>query len=235
MAKVGDPVAPRVILFDIDGTLLTFAGPAPGPGRTALERAVNELYRIERATDGLRVAGATDRGLARALLGRAGAACDDDAIDRLIACYLGHLANVVETRSYLPIGDVAGAVARLSAARCVVGLATGNVRAGATIKLTSAGLESTFDLALGGYGCDAEPRADILRHAVERCCPGGRCDVIVVGDTDRDVHAGRAIGARVVGVATSDVARAELETAGADAIVTGCGPALVEAVLASVA
>ena len=222
----------RVILFDIDGTLLTFAGPSPGPGRTALERAMRELHRIERATDGLRVAGGTDRGLARALLGRAGVACDGEAIDGLIACYLRHLENIVETHSYRPIGDVAGSVAALSAARCVVGLATGNVRAGAAIKLASAGLAAHFDLARGGYGCDAEPRADILRHAVERCCPGGHCEVIVVGDTDRDVLAARAIGARIVGVATSDASRAELEGAGADTIVAGCGPALVDAILA---
>ena len=193
---------------------------------------MTELYRIDRATDGLRVAGATDRGLARALLDRAGIACDSEAIDRLIACYLGHLANIVDTRSYRAIGDVPGAVAQLSAARCVVGLATGNVRAGAAIKLASAGLAVHFDLTRGGYGCDAEPRADILRHGVERCHVGGGCEVIVVGDTDRDVHAAHAIGARVVGVATNDAARTELEAAGADTIVDGCGPALVDAVLA---
>jgi phosphoglycolate phosphatase-like HAD superfamily hydrolase len=54
----------------------------------------------------------------------------------------------------------------------------------------------------------------------------------VVGDTDRDVEAGRALGARVVGVATSESARRELEAAGADAIVAACGEALVDAVLA---
>jgi phosphoglycolate phosphatase-like HAD superfamily hydrolase len=53
---------------------------------------------------------------------------------------------------------------------------------------------------------------------------------VVVGDTDHDVRAGRAIGARVVGVAMDARARAELETAGADAIVDACGDDLVNAI-----
>jgi phosphoglycolate phosphatase-like HAD superfamily hydrolase len=224
----------RVVLFDIDGTLLTFKGAPPGPGRTALGRAMVDLYGLEGATDGLRFAGATDRSLARALIQRAGAPCDDRAIDRLIACYLTHLSGVLETRSYTAIGDVTGTVARLSALRCVVGLATGNVRAGAAIKLASAGLERAFDLARGGFGCDAEPRPEILRHAIDRCRPAGEFEVFVIGDTDRDVAAARAVGARFVGIATSDEARAELSSAGADpdAIFDGCGDGLIAAVSA---
>ncbi|MCL2449125.1 MAG: haloacid dehalogenase-like hydrolase [Polyangiaceae bacterium] len=227
------PSAPRVVLFDIDGTLITFTGPAPGPGRTALDRAMRDLYRIEQATDEIRVAGGTDRALARALLERAGAPGDDVAIDRVIASYLAHLAAIVEERAYRAIGDVTGTVERLSSHACVIGLGTGNVRVGAAIKLASAGLSATFDLARGGYGCDAEPRAEILRRAVERCWPGGDCAVVVVGDTDRDVEAGRALGARIVGVATSDNARRELVAAGADAVVSECGDALADACLRS--
>ena len=221
----------RVVLFDIDGTLLTYDGPPPGPGRTGLELAMRELYGIDRATEGVRVAGGTDRGLSRALLERAGAVADEEAIDRVIACYLKHLAVLLETRRYRPIGDVAIAVEQLTAAGCTIGLATGNVRGGARIKLESAGIAGHFDLARGGYGCDAEPRADIVRRGVERCAQGRDCEVVVVGDTDRDVQAARAIGARVIGVATHRSSRAELAAAGADAIVEGCGPSLVTAVL----
>ncbi len=225
-----------VVLFDLDGTVLTFEGPAPGPGRTALERAMLELFAVERATEGLRVAGGTDRALARAMLARRGAEDGDDAIERVIASYIGHLESVLETRRYRPIGEVTAAVEALRGRGAAVGVATGNVRAGARLKLASAGLSPTFDLALGGFGCDAEPRAEIVRIAAARCATARGEDVasasiVVVGDTEHDVRAGRAVGARVVGVAVSEASRLELEAAGADAIVTTCGDELVNAVL----
>ena len=207
--------------------MLTFEGGPPGPGRAALDRAMADLHARERATAGLRVAGGTDRALARAMLQRQGLPDDDDAIDRVLARYLQHLEASLTTRRYLPVGDVAGAVVALRARGSVVGVATGNMRRGAQLKLTSAGLAASFDLALGGYGCDAEPRAAIVRIAAERCAAArgasGAQAIVVVGDTVHDVRAGRAVGARVVGVAMDDEARAELEEAGADAIVAACG------------
>jgi phosphoglycolate phosphatase len=224
-----------VVLFDLDGTVVTFEGPPPGPGRTALTLAMRELYALENATDGVRFAGGTDRGLARRILVKAGMSDDEAAIDGLLAAYLGHLESVLTMRRYRPVGDVAGAVNALRHSGVVVGVATGNMRAGATLKLASAGLGAAFDLAMGGFGCDAEPRDAIVRIAVDRCRRGDPtcrdAKVIVVGDTEHDVRAARAVGATVVGVAVSEAARAELEAAGADAIVGECGQALVKAVL----
>ena len=224
-------MANRVVLFDLDGTVLTFDGPPPGPGRTALELAMRSLHAFERATEGIRVAGGTDRALARAMLQRAGAMDDEAAIARVLASYVMHLEAELRTRRYRPIGNVVDTVGRLQAFGVTVGLATGNTRDGARLKLTSAGLGATFDLSRGAYGCDAEERAEIVRLAASRCGASGGEAVVVVGDTERDVHAGRAIGARVVGVATDDAARRELREAGADAIVETCGDALVAAIL----
>jgi phosphoglycolate phosphatase len=221
----------RLVLFDIDGTILSFRGPSPGPGRTALNRAMLELHGVERATENVRVAGGTDPALARALLGRAGIPADDAAITNLLVSYLRHLQAVLETRRYYPVGDVQGLVRALREREVRVGLATGNTRAGAEIKLASAGLLSTFSLDHGGFGSDAELRADIVRQAILRCAPDG-ATVVVVGDTKHDVAAGRAVNARVVGVAASEEARAELVAAGADAIVGACGDALLREVLA---
>ena len=220
-----------IVLFDIDGTLLTFEGSPPGPGRTALNRAMLRLHGVERATDGMRVAGGTDLALARTLLTRAALAVDEPSMARLLAVYLEELGSVLETRRYHAIGDVAGCVAALRARGAIVGLATGNLREGARKKLSSAGIHAHFDLELGGYGSDAEVRAEIVRCGATRCGATPEDAVVVVGDTEFDVKAGRAVGAHVVGVATSAAARAELEGAGADAIVDGCGEALVAAVL----
>lgn len=238
---------PRVVLFDLDGTALTFEGLPPGPGRRALALAMSELHAVEDATDGLRLAGGTDRALVRSMLERSRIGEGegrDAAIAGVLEAYLVHLAAVLRTRRYRPVGDVAGTVATLRGRGVVVGVATGNTRGGARLKLASAGLSSVFDLAMGGFGCDAEPRAEIVRVAVERCVAGaagtpgiadtrGGVDLVVVGDTEHDVRAARAVGARVVGVAATARARLELEAAGADAIVDACGEALVSAVLAA--
>jgi phosphoglycolate phosphatase-like HAD superfamily hydrolase len=220
-----------VVLFDLDGTVLTFEGQPPGPGRTALDRAIHEIYALEGATVGLRVAGGTDRALVRSMLVRAGRADDEASVARVLASYAVHLKAVLEVRRYRPVGRVDQAVEALRRRGGTVGIATGNTREGAQLKLTSAGLAGTFDLARGGFGSDAELRADIVRIAARRCGDPDCRYVVVVGDTEQDVLAGRAVGARVVGVATTERARAELQAAGADAIVESCGEELVHAVL----
>jgi phosphoglycolate phosphatase len=234
-SEAGPVAAARVVLFDLDGTVLTFEGPSPGPGRAALAAAMRDLHGLERATDGFRLAGGTDQGLARSMLLRAGLADDREAIARVLAAYVVRLEAILQTRRYRPIGDVAGVVAALRARGALVGVATGNVVEGASLKLASAGLHATFDLARGGFGGDAELRADIVRIAAARCLDAvavRATEVVVIGDTEHDVRAARAIGARVVGVAATEGSRAELEAAGADAIVEACDDALVTAVLA---
>lgn len=223
-----------IVLFDLDGTVLTFSDAPPGPGRTAMDRAVKELFGLDGASTGVRFSGGTDRAIARALLRKAGVR--DEAIEGhvepFLATYLKHLQDELSRRKYRPVGDVATAARTLRERGVCVGIATGNTRPGARLKLASAGLEGSFDLDRGGYGCDAEARADILRAAVGRCAPHARegASVVVVGDTLHDVAAARAIGAKVVGVAETAAARRELEDAGADVVVDDCGPAIVSAI-----
>jgi phosphoglycolate phosphatase len=222
-----------VVLFDLDGTVLTFEGASPGPGRTALDATMRDLYALDGATEGLRIAGGTDRAIARAMLERAGATADDAAIARVLAAYVERLQCILRTRRYRPIGEVARAVDALRARGAVVGVATGNARAGAKLKLASAGLDGSFDLRQGAYGCEAEPREEIVRLAAARCGARDGVAVVVVGDTEHDVRAARAVGAGVVGVAMTAACRAELTAAGPDAIVETCGDALVTAIEAA--
>jgi phosphoglycolate phosphatase len=221
-----------IVLFDLDGTVLTPIGAGPGPGRTAIDRAVHELFGVAGATTGVRLSGNTDRGIARALLVKLGVepARHDAEIDRILEAYVRHFEEVLKTRKYRPLGDVAGATKVLSERGACVGLATGNVRHGARMKLTSAGVVDCFDLDKGGYGCDAEHRPDVLRVAVERCGGANGAGVVVVGDTLHDISAARAIGAKVVGVAMNEASREELHAHGADVVVDDCGAAVVEAI-----
>jgi phosphoglycolate phosphatase-like HAD superfamily hydrolase len=115
-----------------------------------------------------------------------------------------------------------------------VGLGTGNVREGARLKLGRVGLFEHFDF--GGYGCDAEDRAEVIRIGAERGASAlGRtlseCRVVVIGDTPKDVAAAQAIGAECVGVATGSYSVDALLACGAtaafsDLTAEGAWPAL---------
>jgi phosphoglycolate phosphatase len=216
-----------ILLFDLDGTVITFDGNAPGPGRTAMGRASQLLFGADH-TVGVRFAGGTDKGIARAILERAQVGVSAENVDRILDTYVDELVQVLRERSYRAVGDVASAVRACSTRGAVVGVATGNTRRGAGIKLASAGLGDVFNLDYGGYGCDHELRAEVVRAGIRRC--GGGDNVIVIGDTQQDVDAARAVGAKCVGVAVNQSTRDELTAAGADAIVSACGDELVEAI-----
>ena len=219
-----------ILLFDLDGTVITFDGTAPGPGRTAMGRASRALFGVDH-TEGVRFAGGTDRAIARTLLERAGREITGENVDAILEAYVKELVEVLRDRKYRAVGDVASAVAACTARGASVGVATGNLRRGAQIKLHSAGLAEVFDLDRGGYGCDHELRAEVVRAGIRRGGGGASGgDVIVIGDTKEDVGAARAVGARCVGVAVNAATREELVSAGADAIVDACGDALVDAI-----
>ena len=110
------------------------------------------------------------------------------------------------------MGD--GAVAALDylTGKARLGVATGNIREGAEAKLAAAGLADRFEL--GGYGCDAIVRAELVARAIDRAKHRGEVtEVIVVGDTIHDISAARACGATVCAVATGSDTAEELAAA----------------------
>ncbi len=207
---------PTVLLFDIDGTLLTMAG----VGRRALERAFAERYGPGTSLASIRFDGMTDRGIVRAALALLGESAAGDTIDVILA---GYVTLLEEEVSHTPgLGLHRGVLEALDAVAAwpgvAVGLGTGNIRAGARVKLAHVGILDRF--AFGGFGCDHEDRAELLRIGAARGTerlgmPPGACRVVVIGDTPRDVEAARAIGAESIAVATGRFARADLEAAGA--------------------
>ncbi|MBK8996237.1 MAG: haloacid dehalogenase-like hydrolase [Myxococcales bacterium] len=204
--------SPTVLLFDIDGTLVTTGG----AGRRAMERAFEQTTGRRDATR-FPFAGMTDRAIVRMGLRKVGHEEDDQAVDRLLAIYISLLGAEVEAASDYEVypGIVRALDAAGRAADTAIGLGTGNVREGARIKLSRGKLHQRF--AFGGFGCDHEERAELLRAGAERGAarlgrPRSECRVVVIGDTVRDVDAGLAIGAEVVAVGTGgeelDVLRA---------------------------
>jgi phosphoglycolate phosphatase-like HAD superfamily hydrolase len=209
-------VRPTVLLFDVDGTLVT----TPGAGRRALGRGFARRWGRADALASVSFGGMTDRAIVRAGLAAVGEAASEALIDAVIAEYLpaleDELAAAVGFGVHRGVLDVLDALARVPGV--AVGVGTGNVRAGAGVKLRWAGIEDRF--AFGGYGCDHEERAEILRAGARRgaarlgATPGA-CRVVVIGDTPRDVAAALAVGAEAIGVGTCGYSPEALRASGA--------------------
>lgn len=207
-----------VLLFDIDGTLITTGG----AGRRAMERAFGAVYGRPEAM-AFPMDGMTDRLIVRQALIRIGAEVSEGAIDRVLAAYVDILREEVAScpdERYRVHAGMREAIASARLRGAAVGLGTGNIREGARVKLARVGLGETF--GFGGFGCDAEDRAELIRVGAERGAAALRvarrdCRVVVIGDTPKDVAAARAIGADCVGVGTGHYAPATLIASGATA------------------
>jgi phosphoglycolate phosphatase-like HAD superfamily hydrolase len=204
-----------VCLFDIDGTLLA----SGGAGKAALELAFIEIFNVPLRVQ-IPYSGRTDRAIARDLLRSHEI---DDSLDnwqRLLAGYLARLPDSLNRHNgrVLP-GILAVLEALQQRADVAIGLLTGNVRAGARVKLGHYGLYERF--AFGGFGDLHFDRDDVAREALaavrahlgERAAPER---VWVIGDTPLDVRCARAIGAKVVVVATGIHTCEQLRAAGPD-------------------
>src|SRR5207302_2661718 len=138
-------------------------------------------------------------------------------IEAVLERYLDALAAECAAKAYQALPGAAALVQRLAARSDVLlGLCTGNLARGAELKLSAAGLWGPF--RFGGYGSDAEPRADIVRAAWRRAQELGARDALVIGDTPRDILAAHDAGLRACGVATGRWTVHDLATHGADVV-----------------
>lgn len=208
-------------LFDIDGTLLL----AGGAGARTLALAFGELYGIDDAMQGIRCSGKTDPAIVTEMFQ---AALDrpprEDELQRLLGLYESMLPDELQRSSQFRLmPHVHETLDALSERpEVVLGIATGNTIGGARAKLSHADLEHRF--AVGGYGSDHHLRDRLVARAIERgnehaARSFGREEVVVIGDTPRDVSAAHDCGIRAVAVCTGFHERPELEASGADAVI----------------
>lgn len=213
----------RLVLFDIDGTILLTAG----AGRRAVMRAVSETVELTEAARAVRFDGKTDPLIVMELLAASGHAghADRDLVSELCDRYVGYLERELADRTHgttiLP--GVPDLLAALDGhPEVVLGLLTGNVARGARLKLESGGVDPAR-FVLGAYGCDSHHRPDLPPIAARRAepflgrVPSGH-DVVIIGDTPADVTCGAGIGARAVAVATGSYQVEALHAAGAAAV-----------------
>ncbi|MDX1660341.1 MAG: haloacid dehalogenase-like hydrolase [Gemmatimonadota bacterium] len=222
----------RLVLFDIDGTLLS-AGGAP---RRAFRSALVEYFDTEGGAATDRFAGKTDPQILHDLMLAEGFDADhvDERMDAFFAHYLTRLEAEleIETGHRLYPGVEALVTALAEDPATLLGLVTGNIEAGARIKLAHFGLWERFEV--GAYGSDDPVRDHLPPIAVDRAeeRTGRRFsgdEVVVVGDTPADIACARAAGARVVAVATGVHGAEELADHDPDLLVdTLEDPALLE-------
>jgi len=194
----------RLVLFDIDGTLLL----THGAGMRALNRAFEVNQVLPDAVKAVHPDGKTDPQIVREIMKICGreTECSTEMFARFFQSYLSFLKEEMAVCTQLRIlPGVRDLLARLSKEPNLgLGVATGNIEEGAWLKLRYARLDSFF--GFGGFGSDSEDRTDVIRRAIERgagsVAPRQVEAAFVIGDTPRDILHGKAAGARTVAVAT---------------------------------
>ena len=193
----------RLILFDIDGTLLS-AGRA---ARDSILAALDSVLGWKGSADGNDFSGKTDPQILRELVEESvGSKRFDATLARVLDRYVEELESRLRPDAVVPKPGVPELLERLSRQPAIVlGLLTGNIERGARLKLGPPGFNRYFPF--GAFGDDSPDRyclpAEALSRARERT---GRdfppSSVVVIGDSVHDVGCGRSLGARTIAVAT---------------------------------
>ncbi|MBB4636070.1 HAD family hydrolase [Longimicrobium terrae] len=203
----------RLVLFDIDGTLLN----AGGAGKRAVTRALREVYGETGQVERYNMAGRTDPQILREVLGQAGLdrARIDAGMDAFWDVYIRVLRDTLDPATVHALPGAAALVDRVESENdTVLGLLTGNVLEGARIKVDAAGLG--FDrFQVGAYGSDHGDRAELPAVAVRRArdrtgVEFSRKQIVIIGDTPFDISCGEALGVRTIATATGTYSRDEL-------------------------
>lgn len=217
----------RVYLFDIDGTLLV----SGGAGSKAVYSTFTEDFAVQPADipKGTSFCGRTDLGILTDMFGALTIELTDSTMVRFYQSYTARLKDELAKQDCDPLPKVREALCELTGAapppetgparaEAVVTIMTGNCRKGAEIKLAAYGLDSYFDLDMGGYGDDFLLRNDLARATF--LALQGRLDdlkpseILVIGDTVADIECAHAIGADCLAVATGSFPLDVLAAAG---------------------
>ena len=208
----------KLILFDIDGTIMD----SGGAGTKAMDTAFMELFSIRNAFQTIVMAGKTDMQILREGFELHAIDRSNGVIPEFYRIYVRYLKeNMKSAGGHIKPG-IREALRELQAQKeFVLGLLTGNIEEGARIKLEFFGLNDYFNI--GAFGNDNEDRDRLLPLAVDKLFKRDSLkvsfsDCIVIGDTPRDVSCSKPYGAFSVAVATGPYSASTLSAAGADVV-----------------
>lgn len=208
----------RLILFDIDGTLID----SGGAGVRSLDLAFKKIFSVEEGFHGISMAGKTDSQIIKEGLAKHSLSMDGN-MNAFIEAYLFHLKQEIRNNKKHLKPGIREILELLNPVKEIgLGLLTGNLEQGARIKLDAFDLNKYFPS--GAFGSDDEDRNKLLPVAVRRFEKLFDVKIaieesIVIGDTPRDVECAHIYGAICIGVATGPYTFEELVEARADYVV----------------
>lgn len=217
--RLKSQIQKRLLLFDIDGTLID----SGGAGIQSLREVLHEQFGIADDLKGVEIAGQTDTGIVHQILRKQGIALSDENVAKFLARYLDLLATELPRRKGTLLPGVRELLLRLQARpQNVLALLTGNIERGAKLKLEHYGIWDFFEF--GAFSDDHHDRNELGPFAQRRARDRHAIDFLaeaidVIGDTPHDIACGKAIGARTIAVTTGKFSRAQLARHEPDLIV----------------
>src|SRR6059058_1953973 len=200
----------RLLLFDIDGTLIH----SGGAGVEALKRALTERFQIEDDLHDIEIAGMTDSGIVISILKKHKIPATAENVAAFLDSYVHFLSKELPRRKGNLLPGVLELLKKLKNRKhLVLGLLTGNVSRGAQLKLGHYGVWHFFEF--GAFADDHHDRNQLGPFARARAREKhGREfsaeEIDVIGDTPHDIACGRVFGARTIAIATGSCPRSEL-------------------------
>ena len=207
--------AKRLLLFDIDGTLVNTGG----AGVESLKATVRNRFRTEDDLRDIEVAGKTDRAIIHDILRKYRVDPTEENITSFAREYINGLPLSLSRAHGRVLPGIQQLLERLKPqSHIVLALLTGNLQQGAKLKLQHYGLWKFFEF--GAFADDHHDRNELGAFAKKRAqLKHGHdfdaADIDVIGDTNHDVACGNAFGARTIAVATGSWSRERLK---------GCAP-----------
>jgi phosphoglycolate phosphatase-like HAD superfamily hydrolase len=200
----------RLLLFDIDGTLIH----AAGAGIHSLRLALEDRFQIDDDLADIEIAGMTDSGIVMSILNKHRIPATNENVAAFLDTYVHFLSLELLRRAGLILPGVLELLKKVKARpHLVLALLTGNVSRGAQLKLEHYGVWHFFEF--GAFADDHHDRNQLgpfaRARAQEKHGDEFRADQIdVIGDTPRDIACGKAFGARTIAIATGSWPRQEL-------------------------
>jgi phosphoglycolate phosphatase len=233
ISNLKSSIPKRLLLFDIDGTLID----SGGAGIQSLKDVLEEQFGISDDLRGVEIAGQTDTGIVHQILRKQNIAVSNETTAAFLERYLEFLARELPQRNGTILPGVQELLLRLRARpQNVLGLLTGNVERGAKLKLSHYGIWDFFEF--GAFADDHHDRNELgpfaqgrarEKHAIDFAA----ADIDVIGDTPHDIACGKVIGARTIAVATGSFSREQLaehqpdrivdDFSAVDAVIAGLG------------